>query len=114
MKSIPKALALVFCLCVVAACDKGTTAEDYVGVQVTEPHDPSQPVTITSFVPTSGGVGQQVVIHGSNFGNDPALLHLTIGGKHAVIASVKNESLYCFVPSGAFTGEIVLTVGDGP
>ena len=114
MKSIPKALALVLCLCVVAACDKGTTAEDYVGVQVTEPHDPSQPVTITRFVPTSGGVGQQVVIHGSNFGNDPALLHLTIGGKPAVIASVKNESLYCFVPSGAFTGEIVLTVGDGP
>ena len=94
-------------------CDSSTTAEDYVGVQVTDPYDPSQPVTITSFVPTSGGVGQQLVLHGSNFGNDVSQLHLTIGGKDAVIASVKSEALYCFVPSGAFTGEIVLTVGEG-
>ena len=94
-------------------CDSSTTAEDYVGVQVTDPYDPSQPVTITSFVPTSGGVGQQLVLHGSNFGNDVSQLHLTIGGKDAVIASVKSEALYCFVPSGAFTGEIVLTIGEG-
>ena len=94
-------------------CDSSTTAEDYVGVQVTDPYDPAQPVTITSFVPTSGGVGQQLVLHGSNFGNDVSQLHLTIGGKDAVIASVKSEALYCFVPSGAFTGEIVLTVGEG-
>ena len=94
-------------------CDSSTTAEDYVGVQVTDPYDPAQPVTITSFVPTSGGVGQQLVLHGSNFGNDVSQLHLTIGGKDAVIASVKSEALYCFVPSGAFTGEIVLTIGEG-
>ena len=95
-----------------AGCDDGaTTAEDYVGVQKTEPYDPSKPVTITSFTPSSGGVGQQLVIHGSNFGNDKSLLHLTIGGKDAIVASVKSEQIYCFVPSGAFTGEIVLSVG---
>ena len=105
-------LACFSCL-LFAGCDDGaTTAEDYVGVQVTEPHDPSKPVTITSFTPSTGGVGQQLVIHGSNFGCDKSLLHLTIGGKDAVIASVKNDVFYCYVPSGAFTGEIVLTVGD--
>ena len=26
-----------------AGCEDATTAEDYVGVQKTEPHDPSQP-----------------------------------------------------------------------
>ena len=113
MKTLFRILVLVFCLSQLVACDKGTTAEDYVGVQVTSPYDPSQPVTLTSFVPTTGGVGQQLVLHGTNFGNDPSLLHLTIGGKDAVIASVKSESIYCFVPSGAFTGEIILTVGEG-
>ena len=106
-------LAGVLGLATYTGCDSSTTAEDYVGVQVTDPYDPAQPVTITSFVPTSGGVGQQLVLHGSNFGNDVSQLHLTIGGKDAVIASVKSEALYCFVPSGAFTGEIVLTVGEG-
>ena len=106
-------LAGVLGLATFTGCDSSTTAEDYVGVQVTDPYDPAQPVTITSFVPTSGGVGQQLVLHGSNFGNDVSQLHLTIGGKDAVIASVKSEALYCFVPSGAFTGEIVLTVGEG-
>ena len=113
MKTLFRLSILLICLSQFVACDKGTTAEDYVGVQVTAPYDPSQPVTLTSFVPTSGGVGQQVVLHGTNFGNDPSLLHLTIGGKDAVIASVKSESIYCFVPSGAFTGEIILTVGEG-
>lgn len=107
-------LACGFGLLSLVGCDDGaTTAEEYVGVQETVPHDPSKPVTITDFVPKSGGVGQQVVLHGSNFGNAASLLHLTIGGKDAVIASVKNEALYCFVPSGAFAGDIVLTVGEG-
>jgi len=114
-KAFYYSLFIVHCslLALLASCDKGTTAEDYVGVQITTPYDPSAPVTLTSFVPTSGGVGQQLVLHGTNFGNDPSLLHLTIGGKDAVIASVKSESIYCFVPSGAFTGEIILTVGEG-
>lgn len=100
---------------VLMGCEEGaTTAEDFTseGALKSEPHDPSQPITITSFVPTSGGVGQQVVIHGSNFGNDKRLIDLAIGGKKAVIGNVRNEAIYCFVPSKAFSGEIVLSIGN--
>ena len=92
--------------------ESSTTAEDYVGVQETVAYDPAKPVTITSFVPQSGGVGQQVVLHGTNFGNDKSIINLTIGGKPAAIGNVKNDCLYCFVPSGAFTGEIKLAIGE--
>lgn len=77
-------------------------------------YDPSKPVSITKFVPETGGVGQQLVIYGENFGNDTANVKVTIGGKKAVLVSVSNTALYCYVPSGAYTGEIVVTVGkDG-
>jgi hypothetical protein len=53
-----------------------------------------------------------LVRYGENFGTDPSLVKLTIGGKQATIISVKSNSLYCFVPAGAYSGEIKISVGD--
>jgi hypothetical protein len=39
-------------------CESSTTVEDYVGVQTSAAYDPSVPVTVKSFTPTSGSVGQ--------------------------------------------------------
>ena len=69
------------------SCKDTANIEDYVGVHKTDPYDPSKPVTITSFTPESGGLGQQIVINGSNFGNDVDKVSITIGGenfKHAI------------------------------
>ena len=68
--------------------ESSTTVEDYVGVQTSDPYDPSKPVTVSSFNPTSGSVGQQIVIMGSNFGNDSTIVNVTIGGKKAVLGSL--------------------------
>jgi len=95
----------------VSSCEEGSAnIEDYVGVQESDPYDPSKPIVISSFTPESGSVGQQVVIYGSNFGNDPDMIDLTIGGKKAVVVSVKGNCLYTFIPSKSFTGEIVMTI----
>lgn len=83
-------------------CESSTTVEDYVGVQSSDPYDPSRPVTISSFTPTSGSVGQQIVIEGSNFGNDSSMVNVTIGGKKAVLVSVKNNAIYCYLPGAAY------------
>ena len=101
-----------FALFTLTSCDSTSNIEDYVGVRKTDPYDPSKPVTISSFTPESGGLGQQLVISGSNFGNDPEKVTVTIGGKPAVLVSVMSNCLYCYVPAGAFTGEIEITVGD--
>lgn len=75
-------------------------------------YDPTLPVTITDFVPKSGGVGQKLVVYGNNFGNDTSLVDVTIGGKKAALINCNDKGLYCFVPQGAYSGEIKVTVGN--
>ena len=99
----------------ITSCEDGSTSvEKYVGVQESDPYDPKKPVVISSFTPESGSVGQQVVIYGSNFGNDPELIDLRIGGKKAVVVSVKGDCLYTFIPSKSFTGEIEMSINGSP
>ncbi len=75
-------------------------------------YDPSKPVLVSDFTPDEGGAYQKLVIYGDNFGNDPSLVNVTIGGKEAVIIDVKSKSLYCIVPSGAFSGVLTVSVGN--
>lgn len=77
-----------------------------------KPYDPFKPVEITGFLPKSGGVGQRLVIYGSNFGNDKSLVRVTIGGKDAIVIGVNNEGIYCIVPEKAFDGDIKVYVGS--
>lgn len=74
--------------------------------------DPSKPVLVSDFTPKEGGAYQKMVIYGDNFGNDPSMVQVTIGSQDAVVINVLGNSIYCFVPSGAFTGEIEVTVGS--
>ncbi|MBQ8046923.1 MAG: IPT/TIG domain-containing protein [Prevotella sp.] len=106
-------LASLLMLSLTGCSDSTSNIEDYIGTHNADPYDPSKPVTITGFTPELGGVGQQVIIYGSNFGNDPSLINLTIGGKPAIVVSVAGNALYTFVPSHAFSGKIELTVGEG-
>lgn len=99
-------------LTAMTSCSEGVTIDDYIGVSKTDPYDPSKAVTITDFTPKDGGVGQQMVIAGTNFGNDTSLVKVNIGGKKAVLVSVKSNAIYCYVPSHAFSGEIEVTIGD--
>jgi len=78
-----------------------------------QPFDPSKPVVVSDFTPKEGGAYQKMVIYGENFGNDPALVNVFVGGKPATIISVKSNNIYCFVPTGAFSGEIKVEVGEG-
>lgn len=104
--------ALAFLSFGLTACEGTANIEDYVESHEASPFDPSKPVTITRFTPESGGVGQQIVIYGSNFGNDPSIVDLKIGGKQAVVVSCGGDCMYTFMPSKCFTGIIELTIGE--
>ena len=67
--------------------------------------DPNAPVEINALNPTSGSFGQRLVIKGRNFGNDPSLVNVYIGGKKAHVINAKNEMIYCLVPSRAYSEE---------
>lgn len=75
-------------------------------------YDPAGTLEISGFTPEEGGYQDQIIIYGSNFGNNKDNVSLRIGGKEAVVVSVASDKLYAFVPSGAFSGEIELTVTD--
>ena len=96
----------------ITGCSDAVSLEDYIVGTKTAPYDPSRSVVISDFTPSEGGVGQQIVITGENFGNSTALVKVMIGGKKAVVNSVKSNAIYCFVPSHAFSGVIEVIVGD--
>ena len=78
-----------------------------------KPYDPSRSVEITDFSPKSGGAFEQMIIYGSNFGNDASMIHLTIGGEEANVIGVKNNILYCLIPRQADEGSVEIQIGEG-
>lgn len=75
--------------------------------------DPNKPIVVDGINPTTGGIGQRLVIMGDNFGNDPSMVNVTIGGQKSVIINVKSHAIYCLVPAGAYSGEINVEVSIG-
>jgi hypothetical protein len=98
------AVALCF-----AGCGNGD--EDQAGA--IPPFDPSQPVVVSDFTPKEGGVGQRLILYGQNFGNDPEIVHVFIGGKEAKVIGVKSDIIYCVVPEKAYAGNIEVRIVDG-
>lgn len=105
-RGLPVARLLVFLLLLYACTDKNT-------LDTGTPHDPSKPVTVNRIAPDSGGVNTQMIIYGSNFGNDTSLVKVYINGHPARIIGMNGTALYVLVPSKAGTGEVKVVVGTG-
>ncbi|MDR1810799.1 MAG: IPT/TIG domain-containing protein [Prevotella sp.] len=65
------------------------------------PHNPSGPITITSFSPDTARVATQMLIHGKNFGGEKDKITVEINGRNAAVIGVNPEGtlIYCIVPS---------------
>jgi len=70
----------------------------------------SNPPSITSFTPTSGGAGTLVTINGVNFTGTTSV---TFNGTSATFNFVSDSQLTATVPAGATTGPISVTNGSG-
>jgi len=75
-------------------------------------YDPAKPVSITDFYPKQGGVGNNIVLYGDNFGNEISKIKVVIGGKIARVIGLKNNSIYCVIPEEAFGEEIQVSILD--
>lgn len=84
--------------CSMMSCADNTLEVDIIGVKG-EPHDASKPIEITDWSPKEGGSGQQMVVYGKNFGNDPSIIKVAIGGNEAVVVSAVGDAIYCLIPS---------------
>ena len=70
----------------------------------------ANPPTITSFSPTSGAVGDTVVLTGTNF---VSLEEVIFGGNVQAAGSFTSTQVTLTVPSGAQTGVITVTTANG-
>ena len=66
--------------------------------------------TITSLSPTTGAVGASVTITGTNFGSVQATSTVTFNGTSAAVTSWSATTIVATVPSGATTGNVVVTL----
>ena len=66
--------------------------------------------SITSLTPNSGGVGTAVTISGTNFGATQGSSTVTFNGTAATVTGWNATSIGVTVPSGATTGNVVVTV----
>jgi hypothetical protein len=71
---------------------------------------PPSPV-VTSLSPNSGAVGTSITITGTNFGATKGTSTVTFNGTSATPTSWSATSIVVPVPSGATTGNVVVTVG---
>jgi hypothetical protein len=69
-----------------------------------------QPIRIKSIDPTSGKVGDDVIIDGIGFGKQ--IGKVTFNGTEAVITYWTNSRIVARVPSGASSGDIMVKVGN--
>jgi carbon monoxide dehydrogenase subunit G len=67
--------------------------------------------TITSLSPTSGGIATAVTITGTNFGASQGTSTVKFNSTAATPVSWSGTSIVAPVPSGATTGNVVVTVG---
>ena len=73
---------------------------------------PAGPPTIASLSPTSGVAGAAVTISGSNFGTERGSNTVTFNGQAASIANWSDTGIVAKVPSGATSGDVVVTVAS--
>jgi hypothetical protein len=62
------------------------------------PHDPNQPVVLTSFMPDSGRISEMVLLDGSNFGSDPAGIKVFFNAKEARVIGTTGNRILALVP----------------
>ena len=75
-------ICLVFMVWLQCACQDDETKSDY---------DPTATVTLAGFMPEGGGSASQLVINGSNFGNDTALVKVYVNDKEASVINLNDN-----------------------
>lgn len=68
------------------------------GGTIGKPYDPNQPIKLTTYYPTIGGMATKVIIKGENFGTDPSQISVYYNEKKASIVKTIGNMLYVITP----------------
>lgn len=79
-------------------------------------YDPSQPVTVESFMPDGGKLREKVIVKGSNFGTDKSKVKVYFVDEAAerlsTVINVDGETIYCLAPRQLPGGNRIKVVVD--
>jgi len=103
---VPNSIAIGATTVTVAVQSTGQEAS--IDFEVTD----NTSLTVTSYDPPAGSIGDQITIFGANFSETPANNQVSFNGIETPTLSATSNSLVVTVPSGAITGPISVTV-DG-
>lgn len=84
----------------------GTSSGAYTGFKVVEA---TNPATVTGFSPDNGSVGDEVVITGTNFGDDQSAVTVTINDMSQDIKAMTDSTITIELAPKTFSGEVVVT-----
>jgi len=74
-------------------------------------HNPGSPIVIDSFVATSGGVGTEILISGSNFSTDTAGVTVVVNGHVLKVVGTNTRQIMAVVPSKCGSGNVIVKIG---
>lgn len=83
---------LVLCIFMIRCADNKTD-----GIEQ-KPYDPAQSLALTTFFPDSGGIAEQVIIEGSNFGVNAEDLRVYFNQKRAQVVKTIGDIAYVLAP----------------
>lgn len=109
IKNLLGLICLVSVMGLNGSCDDKSTTKT---IDPGEAFNPSKPVVVSDFEPKTGSSQQQMLVYGSNFGNDKSRVKLYVGGKEAVVINVHNDKLYAYVPASAFGNKVEVAITD--
>lgn len=92
---------VVWCACM-TGCDR---SDKHV-------NDPSQPIIVNRFYPTTGGVGTEILITGRNFTQDADQVSVTLGGKSLMVIGCNMNNIMVVVPKKLGDGKLEIRIGD--
>ncbi|MEL5893519.1 IPT/TIG domain-containing protein [Bacteroides sp. GD17] len=99
-----------FCLLALLSCLIGCKDDDIK--KDSTAFNNNLPIEIVGFEPQEVTSRSQFLIYGKNFGNDPSLVNLKLGGVETKVVNCNNECLYCMIPRNSNRGTIEISIGD--
>ncbi len=73
-------------------------------------HESGVPMTLSGFIPATGGHGTSILINGSNFSYDTSEVEVTINGKKLAIIGSNLNQIMAVVPKRCGSGKVIVKI----
>ena len=87
-------------VCLAVSCCFSSCKDDE---KSTSGYDPNKPIVLTDFYPNEGKLATQVILNGTNFGNNKEKVKVFFNDKQAAVVSVTDSRMLVLAPKRAST-----------